>query len=205
MADSSAGRRGRGAPPCSPGLLRVMPGRGQLARAGVRVGRRHRPTSSHEARAPGSGDVDGTGDTWTTSSPGARRSSATPTRRWSTAVVRGGRAGHDLRSAYRGRGAARRGGSSGWSPGARGAPGVLGDRGGDDRDPPRPGGHRARPDRQVRRLLPRPLRRAAGGRRQRGGDARPARLGRVSRPPPSPRRSSLPTTASPSWTAGWRA
>ena len=43
-----------------------------------------------------------------------------------------------------------------------GAPGLLRHRGHDVRHPPGPGRHRPGQDRQVRRLLPRPLRRAAG-------------------------------------------
>ena len=64
-------------------------------------------------------------------------------------------------------------------PGLRaGAPRLLGDRGGHERGASGPRRHRARPGDQVRRLLPRPLRRLAGRRGQRRGHARPAGLGR---------------------------
>ena len=48
-----------------------------------------------------------------------------------------------------------------------GAPGVERHRGDDDGHPPRPGRHRPRPHREVRRQLPRPQRRPARRRRQR--------------------------------------
>ena len=51
----------------------------------------------------------------------------------------------------------------------------LGHRGDDDRDPPGARLHRPAEDRQVRRLLPRPRRRAAGARRLRRDDVRRAR------------------------------
>jgi hypothetical protein len=56
-----------------------------------------------------------------------------------------------------------------------GAHGQLRHRGDDERHPPGARRHRARPHRQVRGLLPRPCRFAAGKGRQRRGDARPAR------------------------------
>ena len=59
-----------------------------------------------------------------------------------------------------------------------GTPRLLGDRGGDERRTPGSRGDRARPCRQVRRLLSRSLRRLAGRRRQRRRHARPAGLGR---------------------------
>ncbi len=66
-------------------------------------------------------------------------------------------------------------------PGARmraGPTGVVGHRGGHERDPGGPRVHGPGPNRQVRRLLPRALRRAPGRRGQRGGHPRAARLGR---------------------------
>ena len=77
---------------------------------------------------------------------------------------------------------------------SRGAAGLVGHRGGDDRGPARPRRDRPGQDRQVRRLLPRPRRRAARRRRaaasrRSGSPARPA-----SPPGPSPTRSSSPTT-----------
>ena len=68
------------------------------------------------------------------------------------------------------------------------------------RGPPRSRGHRARPDREVRRLLPRPLRRPARRGRQRGGDARAAGLGRRARRGAVADTSSRPTTSCPSST-----
>ena len=81
-----------------------------------------------------------------------------------------------------------------------GPAGVVGDRGGDERGAAGPRRHRARPDREVRRLLPRPRRRAAGRRGQRGGHARACRARPACRPRRWPTPSSSPTTWSPSST-----
>ena len=94
------------------------------------------------------------------------------------AVTAAAATGHDLRRADAGRGAAGRGHLR---PGARlraGPAGLVGHRGGHERGAPGPRRHRSRPGGQVRRLLPRALRRAAGRRGQRRGHARPARLRR---------------------------
>ena len=98
------------------------------------------------------------------------------------AVDRGRRAGHELRRRDRRRGRARRGGRGPDAGGRDGAHDLLRDRGGDERRAARPRGHRPRGRRQVRRRLPRPLR-------------RPARRGRA----PASRRSAFP--ASPGVTA----
>ena len=64
-------------------------------------------------------------------------------------------------------------------PGVRaGPPRLVGHRGRHERGAPRPRRHRPGPGRQVRRVLPRALRRSARRRRQRCGHARAARVGR---------------------------
>ena len=80
--------------------------------------------------------------------------------------------------------------------GRDGAARLLRHRGGDERDPARARLHPPRPDPQVRRLLPRPRRRAARERRLGPRDARdPVEPGRPDRRRP-PTRSSPPTTTS---------
>ena len=76
---------------------------------------------------------------------------------------------------------------------------------GHERGPGGPRVHRPVPDRQVRRLLPRPLRRPAGRRRQRSGHPRPPRLGGRAGRARWPTRWWPPTTGSPSWTTRWPA
>ena len=100
---------------------------------------------------------------------------------------RGGRGGratrHQLRRRDRGRGRAGRGGRRPRALGRDGADDQLRDRGGDERDPARPRGDRARGRGQVRRRLPRPLRRAARRGRLGPGDAGdPGQPGRARRP-----------------------
>ena len=80
--------------------------------------------------------------------------------------------------------------------GRAGAPRLVGHRGGDERAPARPRLHAARPGAQVRGLLPRPRRRAAGERRLRAGDARHPVEPRRARPGRRRTRSSSPTTTS---------
>ena len=91
------------------------------------------------------------------------------------AVTTAAGTGHDLRRADAGRGPAGRGDLRAGARLRAGPARVLGHRGRHERRPPGPRRHGPRPDRQVRRLLPRPLRRAAGRRGQRGGHARAAR------------------------------
>ena len=94
------------------------------------------------------------------------------------AVADGGGARHHVRRADARRGPPGRGDLRAGARLRAGAPGLLGDRGGHERGAPGPRRDRARPRGQVRRLLPRPLRRLAGRWRQRRGHARPAGLGR---------------------------
>ena len=91
------------------------------------------------------------------------------------AVDRGGRAGDQLRRRDRGRGRAGRGGRRARALGRDGADDQLRHRGGDERRAAGPRGHRPRGRGQVRRRLPRPLRRAARRGRLGAGDARRAR------------------------------
>ena len=79
----------------------------------------------------------------------------------------------------------------------RAAHGELRHRGDDERDPPRARIHRPRPHRQVRGLLPRPRRRAAGEGGLGRADARRAGFGRACRPRSRPRRRRCPTTTPP--------
>ena len=91
---------------------------------------------------------------------GGRSSSATPTRRRSRRSRRPPQRGTTLRRADRGRGRAGRGDRRRRAVGRDGAARLVRDRGGDERDPARARLHAARPDHQVRRLLPRPRRTA---------------------------------------------
>ena len=123
----------------------------------------------------------------------------------SAAITDAAAAGHHLRGPDRGRGAPGRGHLR---PRARvrpGPPGVVGNRGGHERHPGRPGLYRSQPDREVRRLLPRPFRRPVGRRGQRRGHPRPSRLGRRAGRRGGARRWWPPTTSSPSWTTMWPA
>ena len=143
--------------------------------------------------------------------PGRRRPPARPDR-----------PRHQLRRADRARGRAGAPHLRGRAVGRDGAHGQLGHRGDDERRARRPRLHRAREDRQVHRLLPRPLRRVPGGRRQRRAHARAARqprrhqghdrrhaAGRVQRrrgadarcSPSAARRS--PRSSSSRWPATW--
>ena len=92
-----------------------------------------------------------------------------------------------VRHPDRARGRARRGDRRPHA-GGEGAAGQLGHRGDDVGDPAGPGLHRPRRRGEVRRLLPRPRRRAARLRRLRAGDLRgpghPRRTGVVHRPDP---------------------
>ena len=97
------------------------------------------------------------------------------------AVTRRGAARNELRRAHRGGG---RAGGRGRRPRAvrrDGAAHLVGHRGVDDRGAPCPRGHRPREGDQVRRRLPRPRRRAAGGVRLRSCDAGHPRLARRDR------------------------
>ena len=166
--------------PVSQGAVRARPGgdprRGQLAGPVVPIGRR--PSL---LRGPRRGGV----------RLGRRREPASRLR----PVLRGlhprprpsgrgrcgerrGLAGDDLRRPHRGGGAAGRGHLCAGRGVPTGAPGLLGHRSGHERGAGGAGLHRPVPDREVRRLLPRPLRRPAGRRWQRGGHPRPPRLGR---------------------------
>ena len=83
-----------------------------------------------------------------------------------------------LRRADRGRDRARRAAVPAGALDRAGAPGVVGHRGDDDRAPARARLHRAQPDRQVRRLLSRPRRLAAGQGGLRRAHVRHPELGR---------------------------
>ena len=124
---------------------------------------------------------------------------------------RGGAARDDLRRADRGRGRAGGRDRRRRAVGRDGAPRLLRHRGGDERDPAGPRLHPPRPDHQVRRLLPRPLRRAARERRLRPRDARhpvqPRRADRARRRTPSSRPTTTSTRPRPRSSAtarGWR-
>ena len=132
-----------------------------VARAEGAVPGRHRRPPLHRLRAV-VGRVDPRAR-----APGGRRSGA----------ARRGRR-HVVRHADRTRGRARRGDRGRGPVGRQGAPRVVGHRGGDDRGPPRTRRDRPCEDPEVRRLLPRPHRRAARRRRQRRRHARPPRVGR---------------------------
>ena len=97
------------------------------------------------------------------------------------AVQEAARARHHFRRAVRSRGGARRARSGQLSCGRAGALRLLGNRGGDERNPTRARLHLPRPDREVCRLLPRTRRSPAG----RGGlgtrDFRPAVVRRRAR------------------------
>ena len=178
---------------------RVDPRRCRLAGALLRLGRGH---ALHRGARRGRLRVGrrGTAATSTSSSPTARSSSATPIRPWSSAVLPRPPPGHDLRGPDRGRGAAGRGDLRAGAGVRAGPPGVVGDRGRHERGPRGAGLHRTRPGREVRRLLPRPRRRAAGRRGERGGHARAAGLGGRARRRRWPTPSSSPTTWCPSST-----
>ncbi len=153
------------------------PGRGQLAGAFLPLGRRRTPTSWPGARAPTSGTPTAT-DCSTTCSPMGPSILGHAHPAVVEAVRRSGGGRHHLRRPDRGRGPAGRGHLRPRRGVRAGPPGVVGHRGGHERRPAGPGLHRPRPGGEVRRLLPRPLRRPAGRRRERGGHPRPARLGR---------------------------
>ena len=173
MADAGAGVERR--------VVRAGPARHprrrRLAGPLLRLGRRHALHRRLAARAP----------TWSTPRGTATSTSSSPTAPSllghahpvvTEAVADAAAARHDLRGADAGRGPAGRGDLRAGARLRAGAARVVGDRGGHERRAPGPRRHRARPGRQVRRLLPRPLRRPAGRRGQRRGHARPARLGR---------------------------
>ena len=167
-------RLGGASIPSSEGLLRASPARPsrrrQLAgagdapdrpradlrrpRRGLRAGRRRRQPLPRLGRLLGTAD------------PRPRRA------RRRRGGDRGGPARHQLRRRHRGRGRAGRGGRGSRSLGGDGADDQLRDRGGDERGAPRPRDHRPRGGGQVRRRLPRPLRRPARRLRLRAGDAR---------------------------------
>ena len=118
--------------------------------------------------------------TSTSSEPGVRRSSVTRTPTWSRrcrmprrAALASGRRPPPRPSSPNSSGRACRAVRAG-------ATGLHRHRGHDDRHPPRARCDRPRPPRQVRRPLPRSLRRAAGRGRVGPGDPRAARLGRGS-------------------------
>ena len=124
---------------------------------------------------------------------------------------RGGAARDDVRRADRGRGRAGGRDRRRRPVGRDGAPRLVRDRGGDERDPAGPRLHPPRPDHQVRRLLPRPLGRAPRERRLRPGDARhpvqPRRPdGARRRTPSSPptTTSTRPRRRSSATARGWR-
>ena len=94
------------------------------------------------------------------------------------AVVEAAETGTIVRRADRGGGGARRGDRRRRAVGRDGAARLLRDRGGDERNPARPRRDQARPSDQVRRLLPRPRRRAARERGLRDRHARHSRLAR---------------------------
>ena len=216
-ADLLRRRAGRGARWLSHAARRGTPRRGALrpGRAGSspagstrRCGRSGpsaaTPTSSPGARAPTCGTPTATGCS-TSSSPTARRSSATPTPRWWRPCARRPARGTTFGAPTEGEVLLAEAIAE---PGPRlraGAPGVVGHRGHHERHPGGPRVHRPGPGRQVRRLLPRPLRRPAGRRGQRGGHPRAARLGRRAGRPRWPTPSSPPTTWCPSSTTGWPA
>ena len=91
--------------------------------------------------------------------------------------ARGRRPRHVVRHPDPARGRARRGDRRA-HPGREGPPRVLGHRGDDVRDPAGPRVHRPRARREVRRLLPRPRRLAAGPGRLRAGHLRGPRHAR---------------------------
>ena len=114
------------------------------------------------------------------------------------AVREAARGGHDLRRVDRARGRARCRDRRRVPVDRAGAPRELRDGGGDDRDPARAGRDEARPHPQVRRLLPRALRRAARGGRVPGPRRSAFPRPRACRPARPPTRSSRPTTTSTS-------
>ena len=147
-------------------------------------------TSWPGARAPTSGTSTATA-TSTTSSPTGRRSWATPIPKVVEAVRRAAGRRHVLRGADRAGGAAGRGDLR---PGGRGASRSAWSTAAPRRPCRRSGWPGARPaatGRRVRRLLPRPQRRPAGRRGQRGGHPR------VCRPRPASPGRRWPTPWSP--------
>ena len=154
--------------------------------AAVHRERRTGPTSSTSTAT----------STSTSSAPGGRCSSATPTprswRRSPQAAARGTSYGTpteaevELAEEIVGR-----------TPVDTAAAGVLGHRGDDVGDPAGPRLHRPRRGGEVRRLLPRPRRLAAGLGRLRAGDLRGARHARGARRTSPSTRSCCPTTTPP--------
>ena len=112
------------------------------------------------------------------------------------AVVEAAGRRHDVRRADRDRGGAGDGDRGRRAVDRAGAARLLGHRGGDERRSARPRGHPPRPGAEVRRLLPRPRRRAARRSGLGCGHARHPVHTRVCLPPQRPTRSSAPTTTS---------
>ena len=90
------------------------------------------------------------------------------------ALAAAARLGHELRRAQPSRGRARRTGTAPDALARTRALRQLGHRSRHERDPGGPGGHRAREDHQVRRVLPRPRRLVSRAGRVRRADARRA-------------------------------
>jgi hypothetical protein len=167
------------------------PGRGELARAGLRRGRGDAPVLRPRA-GPYLEDVDGNRYVDLVCSWGPLIAGHAHPR-----VVEAVQAATARGTSFGAPTEARWSWPRRWPAGPGGgeaAHGQLGHRGHHERGPPGPGGHRPAPLVKVRRLLPRPRRRPAGRRRVGRGHPRAARLARGDRRPRRPTRSSCPTT-----------